>query len=1853
MADLGQQTVEFSAVVRRAAEESFLSLKELVEKSPNQNDSEKKIRLLKYILNTRQRMLRLHVLAKWCRQNPLVQYCQQLSGTLSSHDTCFSQAADSLFFSHEGLQQARAPIYDVPSAIEILQTGTYKRLPKCIEDMGLLSLLSEDERKEAFEKLNPLMWSRLLEVVDQKEFSHVDVSEGTARFSVDGEFRVQLTLGYRGHLSMWRILHLELLVGEKNGPVKLEEMRRHALGEELERRMAAAEKPFVILKSVLHEFCIALVVDTVIRQLKTLQQGRWKDAIRFEVIADGSAGQGVHTQLPQDGDSDPSSSRTPGIKLMYWLEGDKNMGGSDLGSVPFIKIERGPDQQITCSHSTFIIDPLTGNEAELSLDLSCIDVEKLLLRVIACNRHTRLLEVHRELRSNSQICQAAGDVVLRCHILDKSEAASGKESFFGGFDGQWEEALSVRAFSTSYISLGINIRNGRFLFQSSRNVVVPSALAECEEALNQGTMTAAEVFISLRNKSLLHLFSSIGRFFGLKVYDQDSTALKIPKELMNGSDLLLMGFPQCGNSYYLLMQLDRDFKPLFTLLESEADPNGKSSLLGDANHVIRINKIDIGEMQMVEDEVNLSVLDLKKLLSPLKESGSANQILESGLHSSLNNDASVQFPGCPQSCFSSLADDVFDFEKAASLPQHLSVNNHVPLLVDSAPLSHLSSPQTSHQRITAGFISPRWEANSQFSQNSKISKVTISGPQFSNNPSFSSHSSKGLLETCPNNSLSPFGTVRSPSMQRLSISKSDQDLTSLKSVPHPVQVSSASGIDESSEEAHVMVSGNRPTHPLRTNDPRVLSSSSRTGLLRSSPTRHIGCPLRNPMSSVWATSPVCQTSETGIPDSMSDAVKKPEKTQRKRSLSDIIKLVPSLQEIEATTAMRKRRKMSESEIVPFRIAEASTLPASICKTRVLTYGDILDEANHGLAPSSIYATVLLHVVRHCSLCIKHARLTSQMDALDIPYVEEVGLRKPSSNLWFRLPRSGNDSWQHICLRLGRPGSMYWDVKVSDQHFRDLWELQRESNNTQWGPGVRIANTSDVDSHIRYDPDGVVLSYRTVEVNSIVKLVADLQRLSNALTFALGMRKLLGARAEDGPHESRGSNESRAVVGAKSVGEVGDKVAEQMRKTFRIEAVGLMSLWFSYLGSMPGIMARFVVEWEAGKEGCTMHISPDQLWPHSKFLEDFINGGEVASLLDCIRLTAGPLLALAGAIRPARMSGPGSAMPNITMGGSVQAGNKPNTFVASQGQVQSNNTSHPHQNPLNITTGNATALGPIGNHITQSAAMLSVAGRGGPGIVPSTLLPIDVSVVLRSPYWIRIIYRKNFAVDMRCFAGDHVWLQPATPPKGGPEAGGSLPCPQFRPFIMEHVAQGLNTLDANLIGGAASSTSVNSSSGNPTLTSITSQAPPPTTGARPNPASSAGIPRAIGPSGAVLNRVNPNLVGPSGSGAVNPGLPMRISPGSGLPVHVRGELNTAFIGLGDDGGYGGGWVPLAALKKVLRGILKYLGVLWLFAQLPNLLKDILGSILKDNEGALLNLDQEQPALRFFVGGYVFAVSVHRVQLLLQVLSVKRFHQQPQQQQQQQPNQNQTVSTQEELTQSEIAEICDYFSRRVASEPYDASRVASFITLLTLPIPVLREFLKLIAWKKGLLSQAQGQQQPGGGAGGEAAGPTQRPRVELCLENHGSWSPEEVPGSNEKPLNSRLGTSKSNIRYNRLNNSVDFGLTIVLDPTHIPHVNAAGGAAWLPHCVLVRLRYSFGESNHVTLIGVEGSHGGRACWPRVEDWDRCRQRVVRAVDLYGSGAAPPGADLSQGRLRMVAETLQRALLASLQQPRDGGS
>ncbi|KAK0599650.1 hypothetical protein LWI29_007307 [Acer saccharum] len=73
----------------------------------------------------------------------------------------------------------------------------------------------------------------------------------------------------------------------------------------------------------------------------------------------------------------------------------------------------------------------------------------------------------------------------------------------------------------------------------------------------------------------------------------------------------------------------------------------------------------------------------------------------------------------------------------------------------------------------------------------------------------------------------------------------------------------------------------------------------------------------------------------------------------------------------------------------------------------------------------------------------------------------------------------------------------------------------------------------------------------------------------------------------------------------------------------------------------------------------------------------------------------------------------------------------------------------------------------------------------------------------------------------------------------------------------------------------------------------------------------------------------------------------------------------------------------------------------------------------------------------------------------------------------------------------------------------------------------------------------------------------------------------------------------------------------------------------------------QSQSLSPDRSSGSHGGRPCWFRADEWEKCKQRVGRTVEVSGVSRGDP----AQGRLRVVADTVQRTLNLCLQGLKDG--
>jgi mediator of RNA polymerase II transcription subunit 14 len=268
---------------------------------------------------------------------------------------------------------------------------------------------------------------------------------------------------------------------------------------------------------------------------------------------------------------------------------------------------------------------------------------------------------------------------------------------------------------------------------------------------------------------------------------------------------MAMGFPQCANAYYLLMQLDKDFRPVFHLIETQSDASNKVNTNIDAKEATRVNKIDVGQMQTIKYEKNINLFDAK--LHTLQSIENCDDIMDTGLDIQDRVDPLLLLPACSPS-FSSIVDEIFECEHGSSLPS-------------ASPVGSLS---LGLQEESTRAISPMQDGALLHSQ---ANNTSIVHPGVSLNSYFPT----SLIHLQSTNAFPPSNPVRNSSAIKLSNSKSNHDLSSL-----------------SSPSEHGMSDGNRslqlvPSSKVNSNQnhPQSLYSGSLGNslpahLVRSSPT---------------------------------------------------------------------------------------------------------------------------------------------------------------------------------------------------------------------------------------------------------------------------------------------------------------------------------------------------------------------------------------------------------------------------------------------------------------------------------------------------------------------------------------------------------------------------------------------------------------------------------------------------------------------------------------------------------------------------------------------------------------------------------------------------------------------------------------------------------------------------------------------------------------------------------------------------------------------------------------------------------------------------------------------------------
>ena len=230
--------------------------------------------------------VRLLALVKWASSASKVEKCTKIMDFLGRQSLLFTDSADALHqMARETLVRATLPNFHLPAAVEVLTTGYYSRIPKCVRDRIVPPKpITAVERKQTLLRLNQVIEHRLVTTQLPLQMRNLKIENGRVTFIVKNEFAASLTLMGDGPQVPWHLLKIEILVEDKEtgkGHSLVHPIQVNHL-EYLIRQKLAANETLDSMYATLHSFCLSLQLELLENQTKKLFDERLGRDIRIE-----------------------------------------------------------------------------------------------------------------------------------------------------------------------------------------------------------------------------------------------------------------------------------------------------------------------------------------------------------------------------------------------------------------------------------------------------------------------------------------------------------------------------------------------------------------------------------------------------------------------------------------------------------------------------------------------------------------------------------------------------------------------------------------------------------------------------------------------------------------------------------------------------------------------------------------------------------------------------------------------------------------------------------------------------------------------------------------------------------------------------------------------------------------------------------------------------------------------------------------------------------------------------------------------------------------------------------------------------------------------------------------------------------------------------------------------------------------------------------------------------------------------------------------------------------------------------------------------------------------------------------
>nr|KAJ3418540.1 Mediator of RNA polymerase II transcription subunit 14 [Polyrhizophydium stewartii] len=278
--DVPLNNFPLSELLDRTVQAAYSDLLNMAETLPSASNDERKRQLLEFCFAKRKLFTKLLVLLRFSPRTKDIATCQKAHAFIDGQDYAFARAADDLFAIHGQMRAAKVSNFDIPTAVDVLTTGAYQRLPKSLK------------RTATLEKLEDMIRIRLMcdEVIPGPFRRNMTIENGCVVFTVPGEFTVAMTLVPNAQPHPWRVVDLQILSrstasGYGGALPTINPMQLAGLKESTQRRLLESDAttwPIVFVYEHLHRFSLNYQIHILSSQARYLAETRWKGHLAIE-----------------------------------------------------------------------------------------------------------------------------------------------------------------------------------------------------------------------------------------------------------------------------------------------------------------------------------------------------------------------------------------------------------------------------------------------------------------------------------------------------------------------------------------------------------------------------------------------------------------------------------------------------------------------------------------------------------------------------------------------------------------------------------------------------------------------------------------------------------------------------------------------------------------------------------------------------------------------------------------------------------------------------------------------------------------------------------------------------------------------------------------------------------------------------------------------------------------------------------------------------------------------------------------------------------------------------------------------------------------------------------------------------------------------------------------------------------------------------------------------------------------------------------------------------------------------------------------------------------------------------------